>query len=139
MAKQKTRRYKNACVRLNVIDGAAGVAIGMRAMGLALALPYRASDAHVQTFPFRRAWAAAAWAAFMAAARSGRCARLRALGRQHALGHAIFDEHGPAAELADDVHAAHHAGLGEFHQRGVVDAGGGHGDLRGGAVQAIRG
>ncbi|WP_432380626.1 hypothetical protein [Duganella sp. P38] len=44
----------------------------------------------------------------------------------------------PAGRPANGLDLAYHVGLGEFDKSGVVDGGGGHGDLRGIALQAIR-
>lgn len=60
-----------------------------------------------------------------------------ALCRQDLFGQSVLHEDGPSGWLADDVDLAHNLGLGEFDKRGVVDCGGGHGDLRGGALQVI--
>ena len=63
---------------------------------------------------------------------------MEALCGQEPFGHGVLHQTGPSGRLADDLDVAHDVGLGQFDQGGVVDGGGGHGDLRGVALQAIR-
>lgn len=57
--------------------------------------------------------------------------------RQGLFGQSVLHEDGPSGWLADDVDLAHHIGLGEFYERGVVGGGGRHAHQRGAALQAI--